>query len=415
LRDSVVKDLFTNAARRAHAGHIWNENSCSAKTARFIHIIKDTSYFSIIMMSTNNRSSHQPSPLVRRRTHHTSHILQTSNMASNSTEIPWIDAWIRWERDSKDTIDDDHDDDDKNEEHPSPTESFQFEYPLPTLPPGLSSQHTPQSVCTMNLRGFPSESEQIWNSTGLTLWPCSHFLCEYLCEHLFSVLPQFSRSDSPRATQNTINVLELGSGLGRCGILVHHLLQSRMNDYARGIAQHHRQHHHHVYLTDGDTDTLYQLRENVSENVSPDQQQFVSCHQLLWGRDSTTRFCDRLSLATQTGDDYPEKEITGDRNTQVDLVIGSDLIYVPQVIQPLFETISVLLQESKEKSDSTQGTSMFLMAHSNRRKGSSVTLDMVLKGAAAEGLEATVLREEVADDIFIISFVIPGDKDLIPM
>ena len=49
-------------------------------------------------------------------------------------ETPWIDAWIRWERDSKDTINSSDDDDDEEEQqYDTPTKSFSFTYyHLPT-------------------------------------------------------------------------------------------------------------------------------------------------------------------------------------------------------------------------------------------------------------------------------------------
>ncbi len=276
------------------------------------------------------------------------------------TERTWIDAWIRWDRNSKDII---VDDDDDEEERVPPTKEFSFDYKLQDW------------KLTLALKGFPSESEQIWNSTGLTLWPSSHYLCEYLLEHHQQLLPL--------AIDNTIRVVELGSGLGRCGLLLHHLM-TRVDDVKSRI-----------YMTDGDTDTLAQLRDNVNDNTQSNQgnDHMVSCHQLLWGKDSTSAFSNHHLAKT-------EKE--NDHHT-VHLVLGSDLVYSPRVIGPLFETVSILLKNDKQDPTTTKPTT-FLMAHSDRREGSSVTLKMVLEGSQITGLEYEILQTIEREGIYIIAF-----------
>ena len=57
----------------------------------------------------------------------------------------------------------------------------------------------------VEIKGFHDDSEQTWNSTGLTLWRSSHYLCQYLLSEEYKTLQK----------DNHIRVLELGSGLGR--------------------------------------------------------------------------------------------------------------------------------------------------------------------------------------------------------
>jgi hypothetical protein len=102
----------------------------------------------------------------------------------------------------------------------------------------------------------------------------------------------------------------------------------------------------------------------------------------------------------------------------VDLVFGSDLIYAPRVIGPLFETVSTLLKngnradhlwQQQEKNaisaaTSKKSKSVFLMAHSDRREGSSVTLNAVLDGAETAGLEFEILQKVEREGIYIVAF-----------
>jgi len=353
-------------------------------------------------------------------------------------ETAWIDAWIRWDRNSKDIVDEEQIDEVGKEERVPPTTSFSFHYTLP-------ARHCDSCTCeplnlTLSLGGFPSESEQVWNSTGLTLWPSSHFLCEYLLHHYHKLLKlDLETSDIVHNTKTTtgnkrlrkIRAIELGSGLGRCGLLLHHLLATL---HIVGS---------HIYLTDGDTDTLAQLRDNVIDNTKRDggtestasvvndqrheqhndqhnQLHHISCHQLLWGRNSAETFCQR-HFSNILSDKSPDTRISQESSNSgcpvslscVDLVFGSDLIYTPRVIVPLFETVTTLLEnrdgaEFRQRSHldgtATKTKPIFLMSHSDRREGSSVTLKMVLEGAEIAGLKSEILQEIVTEEIYIIAF-----------
>jgi hypothetical protein len=164
--------------------------------------------------------------------------------------------------------------------------------------------------------------------------------------------------------------LELGSGLGRSGILAWHCLNYLPNDESKRL-----------YLTDGDTDVLTQLRHNVQQNIPSEafkskeeaDSVHLACAQLLWGRERA--FCFRSHIG------HP-----------VDVIFGSDLVYVQQNILPLFETVVTLLSASGS----------FLMAHCDRREGNEVTVDMVLEVAESHRMQYRVLEQE--DDITLFCF-----------
>ena len=259
--------------------------------------------------------------------------------ATPDDETTWVDAWVRWERNSMAVYNDEGEDQDEDDQPlPPPTECHRFAYP---------ASKDGEDDIVIELKGFESESEQIWNSTGLTLWRSSQYLCDYLVEN------------APMLQDKRI--LELGSGLGRCGILASKLV----NDSKESGST--------VYLTDGDTDTLLQLRANIELNGPLP----IRCHQLLWGTETATTFLERHAS------DEP-----------FDIIFGSDLIYVEKVISPLFDTVATLL--------STKPNSKFTMAHCCRRQGNEVDLNMVLAAATEAGFEHTVAKEE--DDIFVFVF-----------
>ena len=114
--------------------------------------------------------------------------------------------------------------------------------------------------------------------------------------------------------------------MGLCGILSHKL-------GAR-----------HVFLTDGDVDTLENLRRNVERNACDSNT--VSCPQLIWG----------------SSNQYPK---------EIDIILGADIIYMTETLGPLWETVSKVLAQ--------EGT--FLLGYARR----NVSIDLVLRYAVDHG------------------------------
>lgn len=251
--------------------------------------------------------------------HHSSGHGQNSFVNTMSTdqqeETPWVDAWIRWK-----------DDEGKKNEpveesagltdpfaDPDPTSTFEFQFD------GIS----------VSLQGYKYESAAVWQSTGLTLWKASEHLCRYLVE-----------CPPTPATR----VLELGAGLGLCGIV----LQQRLPDA-------------YVCITDGDTDVLPHLRQNAKG---------IECRQLLWGRVTAEQF----------------RQVHG----TFDCVIASDILYSPHIVEPLWETIERLLDQA----------GVFIMAFAKRKV--PVQIEDVILAAERVGLTHQLVREQ--DEVKIIEF-----------
>ena len=131
-------------------------------------------------------------------------------------------------------------------------------------------------------------------STGLAVWTCSQILSAYLAEHSHHVRHR--------------RVLELGAGLGLCGIVAHKL----------GA--------HHVTLTDGDVDVLHSLRYNAQQNKITTTQNIatMACPQFVWGQEHLAKFQETHGAVH-------------------DVIIAADVFYAAHLVQPLWQSIDALL------------------------------------------------------------------------
>lgn len=243
---------------------------------------------------------------------------------ARAEEVEWTDDQIRWAGDESVAERSKTNDEDEAPvldpfKDPDPHKVFSFLFPYPgRTTPGLTEN---DNSIEIELRGFKNESDQIWKSTGLTLWRASEHLCDYLVNH--TELLKNKR------------ILELGAGLGLCGILAHHLSSFRDS----GSCSDSNDEDSLVMLTDGDTDVLAHLRDNVKKNANTELGH-ISCHQLLWGSETSKSFlenhCNRKTF---------------------DVLLAADIVYSPVIIQPLWETVKTLL---------SRDTGIFLLAYTQR-------------------------------------------------
>lgn len=120
-----------------------------------------------------------------------------------------------------------------------------------------------------------------------------------------------------------------------------------------------------TFLTDGDTDALIHLRENVKINTVKERGDDITCHQLLWGSDTSKKFLEKHA-----------------RGQKFDILLASDIIYVKSIIAPLWETVQTLL---------TKENGIFVMAFAKRRV--PVSIEFVLQSAEEAGFTHELVSE----------------------
>jgi SAM-dependent methyltransferase len=287
-------------------------------------------------------------------------------------DVRWIEAESMQGAPTGDASADDAGSDDESPDmgdlfaDPDPFDTFHFEWTVPLPQQQKHAAHTVEEeqqneipnelsshkTVSITLSGHKAELGQTLHSTGLTLWRASELLCDYMIRNANTNSADGSTGSTGTGTMtmDNKNVLELGAGLGLCGILAHHLQAAN------------------VVLTDGDTDALKLMRSNVAANCqgtgasagscdanSCDSASSIQCRQLVWG--------DKERL-----DDLRR---AGPFENGFHLVLGADIIYVVEILEPLFQSVQRLLADGGQ----------FWLAYARR----NVKIDWVLEMATRYG------------------------------
>lgn len=318
-------------------------------------------------------------------------------------EVEWTDSQIRWEEDgTPPRRNEKHEDDDEEEDEalgsdlfaPDPRKTFSFEFSRPVKNKNSYHEHKKSSLpptISITLQGYAYESDQTWSSTGMTLWRASEYLCHYLVRHWDTLLPpsnnNIDNNHQSQGRQRRRHVLELGAGLGLCGLVAHHLAAGDDDNVAQDDESSSLTSTTSVYVTDGDKDVLVKLRENVALNQTnkpmdgASSSSKISCHQLLWGHDTANKFLHNVVADQQ----------------KFHLIVAADVVYVKSVVQPLWETVQTLLDTDDEHAK-------FILAFARRRV--DVTVDDVLWAAQEAGFvyERKSSEEDLENGLFLYTF-----------
>ncbi|TVU17898.1 hypothetical protein EJB05_33959 [Eragrostis curvula] len=174
-----------------------------------------------------------------------------------------------------------------------------------------SDDNTSPGLVSMVAR-LSCSSNMLEGDTGCSLWPSSLFLSEFILSY-----PKiFSKKCC----------LELGSGVGLVGICLNHIAASK------------------VILTDGDSSTLTNMKENMELNnlcVGGE-------HPKLLDECTNKVECKYLSW-----EEVSESDLGG---CQPDIVLGADIIYDPICVPHLVRVLSTMLRRDGYQGK-TNGTS----------------------------------------------------------
>mmetsp|Transcript_1470 Transcript_1470/g.3255 ORF Transcript_1470/g.3255 Transcript_1470/m.3255 type:complete len:272 (-) Transcript_1470:469-1284(-) len=252
-----------------------------------------------------------------------------------SEEQEWIEQPGGWEGDKIETatgtVSVDNDDD---EEEPSggfdlfaddhPEYSFPFEVPL---------KEEGKSI-RLQLEGFKLDTDEAAQSTGVTLWQAAPRLAEYITKEREELVEGKS-------------VLELGAGLGLCGMVAHHL----------GAES--------VTITDADTITLRQMRRNLETNCpnSNAHSNSIDVRQLIWNNIDQMKDCGKF-----------------------DTILGADVIYAISSLKPLFDTVAYFLGKENEGIESQPRKQQRSFVLSRYCKWGHISDETVLEAAEARNL-----------------------------
>lgn len=359
---------------------------------------------------------------------------------SQNEESRWIEAESLHPASNNTATDDDDDDDDEYLTEwgsnlfadPDPWETFDYEWDVrcwnnPTAFDNQGSttetttttttttenealeQLTPGMMkLTLSVQGHKAELGQTLHSTGLTLWRAAALLADWLVEQHNANNNNHNNSNTTTVTSHSHShsggfvqgrtVLELGAGLGVPGMVAHWLGATL------------------TLLTDGDTHALANLRANVRRHTtttqyhlyhrgvsedrpcfsgaghsrSPATSAIITCRQLVWGNEAQIRAVQEY-LRSVDGNTSSSNITTTTDSDRFDVILGSDIIYVDHVVEPLLDTVKMLLKPT---------TGVFLLAFARR----NVAMDFVLQMAQQRGFvwQAPVTPE----GIYI--FALPG-------
>lgn len=120
---------------------------------------------------------------------------------NEAQDVKWTDAQIRWPEDkvSPEDAEESEDDEDANPfdpfADPDPHQIFPFRFVTKKSSneepiEGATETDDDEESIRLEIHGYKTDSDQVWESTGLTLWKASKYLCDYMVKHAEKVKAQ---------------------------------------------------------------------------------------------------------------------------------------------------------------------------------------------------------------------------------
>ena len=205
-------------------------------------------------------------------------------------------------------------------------------------PQEISNTNSTGTEVAVKLIGIHESFGQTAEKTGYTLWGAAIKLAKNMV---------VSKSDGglyeyffPNVNRST-KVLELGAGLGLCGILASKLDVGNAGEGKSPRIQ--------VVVTDGDSKVLDGIRDNIELNFDNTKARNIIPMKLRWGiqyiddflSNIPDEYVNQVTTGVPKGDDENKFNLTI-KNPQTanffDVIMGSDIIYDESVIPDLFDT-----------------------------------------------------------------------------
>ena len=193
-----------------------------------------------------------------------------------------------------------------------------------TLGDGLKSSTTLRLLEKLPSSASKQQSNTNYREEGdgtqSCLWPSGIVLAQALTSKVGIEYLTSKITNVDKLERKSIECMELGSGLGTCGIALSHAFAS-VDSYLM--------HKCHIVLTDRGDETIALLRENIDKNYpfeNASEKISVISQPLIWGD----------SLSTLTNNEAADCSIP----KKYDIIIGSDILYnTRESYDPLLNTI----------------------------------------------------------------------------
>jgi predicted nicotinamide N-methyase len=267
-------------------------------------------------------------------------------------------------------------------------------YIIPTDPSSTTSVSSTIHLYGKNFQQVESESHDENHTgrtpTGLALWPAGKLVADFLaCSSSTESNGSGSTGTPVGLATNPRTVIELGCGLGLCG-LVSRAIHQQQQQAAKDDTLESEHHQQLVVLTDSDQETLDHARRNVEQNQQcPDTQ--VCLEILDWCSPQDIQRVKNLTSIVDVG---------GDGGYGYDRVLASDVIYeaTAPILKDFLHTAKSLLRKP---------AGLFVLGIRRR----TTSLQEVRAMAAAAGLEGGGFVSEFLLDLF--DNRLEGDENLV--